>query len=209
MKGLALPQRREDLTVRLRIALPFLLALAALFGAAQSASAATLWTSTAHTVRVPIGTTTSLVSEGPVQLTNPTGVPAGTCGQWTLHGIVIRNDDTASAVQAVGGTTSDCTVPVTLTFTPPWTFTFTGTGTPGAGTTSFTGTLDNAQFDLTDGLYTNPAPVDFAATQPLPGTSPITLRFNDAGPFFGPTGAYFIDASFVFEGPATGWSLTN
>jgi len=184
---------------------------AALAFGATGASAATLFTSTAHTARVAVGAVASASASTPIILTSSTSA-INSCSGSTLNLQVTQNTDAGGVAATVtGGAFSGCS-PFSpgLTFTPPWRLTVTGNGTVVGANTQWNASFDNVRFDLNGGLYTGNLTTGVVAFQPTAGTSPLCIRFSDAGTLSGPlTGNGRIDGNFCFEGAAAGWSLTN
>jgi len=134
-----------------RLALP-VLAAAALLTSAGGASAATLFTTPAHTTRVTVGATASLLS-GTYNMTSGTEV-VQSCSSSTFNVRVSQNADTSVDLTVTSGAWSGCAVPITPTFPNPWRITVQGnSAVSGSSTVWPTTTLTNFTYDLFGGLY--------------------------------------------------------
>jgi hypothetical protein len=195
-------------------ALLFLSALAAtaLLGiGAGSASAATLFTTTAHTARVTVGAIA--VGTGTnVDLTSGTAV-INHCAHSSLNLLLDQNNDTAVVGTVTAGSFNGCNNPVTPTFlnggvTANWVLTVSGNSSLINDQNCWNASVDRVTFDLLGGQYAGNL-TGVTACQPTSG-SPLTLRLPSAGSVAGPlTGNGRIDGSYVFTGAAAAYSLTN
>jgi hypothetical protein len=188
------------------------LAAAVLGIGASGASAATLFTNTAHTTRVSVGTTATATSEGNIDRTSGATL-LNRCPHSSLHLVVEENSDTRVSIGVVASTFSACTGigAVTGVHTPPWTLTITGTGTMIGGSTAYAATVHRVTFNIVGGLYAGNLETGVTATQPTAATSPICVDLNAAGTVSGPlTGDGRIDGKYCLtSGAASAFSLTN
>ena len=176
----------------------------------SGASAATLFTSTAHTTRVSVGTTADATSVSPIDLTSGSQL-LNRCHS-TLQLALRENSDTRVAIAVTGSSFSNCSGigPVTGTHVVPWTLTITGTGRVVGSFWDYSATADNVVFDLLGGTYTGNLTSGVTITQPLVGTSPICVDLLAAGTVTGPlTGNGRIDGRYCLTGAAAAFSLTN
>jgi hypothetical protein len=193
-------------------ALLFLSALAVvvLGVGASGASAATLWTTAAHTTRVAVGATGDAINSGAIVMTaNGTNV-VNSCNASTLHLVVGENTDTRVSITATGGTITSCTnFPLTPTFSPAWKVTVTGSSAVIGANTVFTSTVHNFAFDLVGvGLFAGNLETGVTATQVTFGTAPICLTLSSVTGLIGPA-EVTLDGRYCFEGAAAAWSLTT
>ena len=187
------------------------LAAAALAIGASGASAATLFTSTAHTTRVAVGTTAVATSVGNIDLTSG-GALLNRCPHSVLHLVLAENSDTRVNVSVTGSAFFACSGlgAVTGTHVPPWQLTITGNGTMVGGFTAYAATAHRVTFDILGGRYSGNLETGLTITQPTVATSPICVDVNNAGSVSGPlTGDGRIDGKYCLSGTAAGFSLTN
>ena len=186
------------------------LAAAALAIGVSSASAATLFTSTAHTTRVSVGTTWDATSVGTIDLTTSPNVKANTCHSVLAGSVTANNMTTGVSLQVTSGT-FNCNNRVVTPTGFPWTLTISGNGTVIGTNTAYTAALDLVHFDVdTIGTFRGNLTSGITAVQPNSGTSPITITAATAGGWLAaPIPGATIDGSYRFTGAAAGWSLTN
>jgi hypothetical protein len=192
---------------------PALIAAMVVGVAGSSASAATLFTSSAHTTRVTVGATAGLTTTAGYFLTYGTST-IYSCASATLNIAITQNSDAGVAATATGGTWSGCSLSVVRTF--PWTLTVSGTGTVVATEQVWsTAAIDNYRSDFLGGFYqgTSVGPVQRLTTgiswqQPIGPTAPLCLVLNGAGTLIGPlinNGSF--TGRYCFEGAASAWSM--
>jgi hypothetical protein len=181
---------------------------------ADTASAATLFTSTGHTSRVSVGSTGS-ISTTSVRLTSGTsGSTVEACSNSTLNLTVVQNNDTRVVLAVHSGSFTTCspfpTIQPTFSGTStPWTFTVAGTGTVSGTRTQWATSLDGMSYDFGGGNYRGNF-ANLTAWQRTASPSPVCIEFASAGSIVGPlTGDGRLDTTYCFEGGAAGWSLTN
>lgn len=185
------------------------LAAAALAIGASGASAATLFTTTAHTTRVTVGATATATSTTPIVLTSG-ATKINTCTHSTLHLVLVQNNDVEVVGNVVAGSFTPCLNPVTGNFTTPWGLTVSGTGTMDGAFTRWNARVNNVSFNLLGGTYTGNLTTGITVTQPTVATSPLCLHAANAGFVTGPlTGDGRIDGTYCFSGTAASFSLTN
>jgi hypothetical protein len=184
------------------------LAAAALAIGVSSASAATLFTTAAHTTRVSVGATLSATVLPTLDLTAG-GVVQNSCTAGNFDIIVGGNNDASGVdLRVVSGSIGPCdSRAVTPTF--PWTVTITGNGSPNGTNTTWNATVHNSAFHVAGfGLFTGTLSTGVMALQPTVGASPVTLNLANAGParnhVLGLDG--FIDGNIRVNGA---FSLTN
>jgi hypothetical protein len=183
------------------------LATAALGIGASSASAATLWTTNAHSARVTVGSTATADVIGNLDLTLPTGTVANRCTGGDLGVTVEENSDVRVSLNVTSGFFTGCTAGVLPTF--PWTLTVTGNGTVVAPNIRWAAIVDHVAFDIAGfpGVFSGNLTTGVTAGQPTSGTTPITLNLADAGSASNPNvGTGFIDGNIQLT---SAWSLTN
>jgi hypothetical protein len=187
------------------------LAVTAMLGVGVGgASAATLFTSGAHTTRVTVGATADAVATQPIVLTSGT-TPINVCNNGTLHLVLDQNNDVNGVVATVtAGSVTNCSpAPATVTFATAWRLSIPGASTTVAPNLRWAATVANVAFDLAGGLYTGTLTTGVTAVQPEATNVPLCLEVADAGELAGPlTSNGRIDTKFCFEGAATNWSLT-
>jgi hypothetical protein len=193
------------------------LAAAVLGVGAASASAVTLFSTTAHTVRVSNGAVGDATSVAPLDFTTTAGVLIQRCTHSNLA-LVVRDNGAASGVVAMT-VTGIAIAPGCVgtlgqpsgTHFPPWVFTVTGHSTMIGTQTDWVGTLHNIALDTpTLGLYTGNLTTGVTFTQPTVATSPICIDFNAAGTLRSQFAApMLIDAKYCLTGASAGWSLTD
>jgi hypothetical protein len=192
------------------------LAAAALAIGVSSASAATLFTTTAHSTRVTVGATGVVTSERSIDLTSAAspGTAINSCAHSSLHVLLSENTTARTTFTVDASSFTDCTGmlgPVAGTHGTPWKFTITGEGTMVGAQTSYTAALHNLVFD--DGAqatFTGNLTSGVTVTQPTSSAAPICVDLNAAGTVSNPTlGGGLIDGKYCFTpGAAAGWSLT-
>jgi hypothetical protein len=181
---------------------------------ANTASAATLFTSPAHATRVSVGTAASISTTSWRWTSGTSGSTFEACSGSTLNLNVAQNNDAKLILAVSGGTFSGCSpfpavTPTVSGTSSPWTFTVSGTGTVSGTRTQWAASLDSMSIDFGNGNYRG----NFAALtawQPTASPSPVCIEFASAGSLVGPlTGDGRLDTTYCFEGPAAAWSLTN
>jgi hypothetical protein len=190
--------------------IPVLAAVALGIGA-SGASAATLFTSTAHTTRVSVGTVADATSVAPIDLTSGSSL-INRCQHSTLQLRLEENSDTRVSIGVTGSSFSSCSpfASVIGTHSPPWTLTISGTGRVIGSFTDYSATADRVAFDLAGGLYTGNLTTGVTITQPTATTSPICVDLNAAASVAGPlTGDGRIDGKYCLTGAAAAFSFTN
>jgi hypothetical protein len=201
--------------MRLRM-LPLIpvLATAALGLTANGASAATLFTNTAHSTRVTVGATASISSANWRWTSGTSGSTMETCNASTFSLTLVQNNDNKVIGAVNGASFTGCAPFPTLTPTfsgtsTTWTFTIDGTSTVSGTRTQWTAALHNFSFDFGNGNYRGNI-ANLTAWQPTASPSPVCIEFASAGSFVGPlTGDGRVDTTYCFEGAAAAWSLTN
>jgi hypothetical protein len=183
------------------------LAATALAIGAGDASAATLFTSGAHSSRVAVGTTFHATSTGGRVTSSPLS-PASTCtGVSTLQLDVRENSDTRVSLTVTSGTFSGCDNATTGTF--DWTITITGNGVVSGANTVYVTTQHDVRFDVAGHGFFGDTDRVGAATQPTVGTAPICLNPPTPGGLLARIPQAFFDFKYCFIGGAAAWSLTN
>ena len=196
--------------IRTLLLVPVLAAAALGTVGAGGASAATLFTSTAHTTRVTVGATAVATSVAPFDLTSG-GTLILRCPHSTLHLVLAENSDNRVDLSVTGSAIFGCVGlgAVTGTHVPPWTLTITGTGTMVGGFMSYAATMHRFAFDILGGQYAGNLE-GVTVTQPTVATSPICVDLNNAGSVAGPlVGDGRIDGKYCLTGAAAGFSLTS
>ena len=175
---------------------------------ASGASAATLFTSAAHTTRVAVGATASATLTAPLVWTS--GATAiNRCTHSTLHLTVAQNNDTAVVGNIVAGSFSPCNSPLTGNFATPWKLTITGTSTMVGAFTRWNAAIDNISYNQLGGTYSGNLTTGVTATQPTTAAAPICIHLATAGSVSGPLGSFNLDGSYCLSGTSTAFSLTN
>jgi hypothetical protein len=202
--------------MRIRAVLFMSVLAAAVLGAgAGGASGATLFTSTAHTARVAVGTVASAAGTN-IRLTSGSAT-IEFCESSTLTLSLVQNNDNKliGAIGSTGANTFSACAPiasVTPTFTgtsTPWTLTVDGNGVVSGTRTTWTATVDSVSVDFGGGNYRGNLE-NVTAWQPTATGSPICLEFDASGTLIGPlTGNGRVDGQYCFEGGAAAFSLTN
>jgi hypothetical protein len=188
-----------------QLALVFLAAISGI--CASSASAATLFTSAAHTSRVPVGTTFQATSPGVSVTSSPLGLTATCTGDSTLQLAVRENSDTRISLTVTSGTFSGCDNATTGTF--DWTITVVGNGAVSGTNTVYTTTQHNMRFDVAGrGSFTDTAVIG-SAHQPTIGTAPICITPPSLFDLLARIPQAFFDFKYCLTGAAAAWSLTS
>jgi hypothetical protein len=191
-----------------------LLAAVALGLTANAASAATLFTTTAHTTRVSVGTAASVSTTSWRLTSGTTGSTTQTCGASTLNLTVAQNNDNKILAVISGALFTSCApfpsiIPTFAGTSTTWTLTVSGTGTVSGARTQWPAALHNLSYDFGNGNYRGSF-ANLTAWQPTAPPSPVCIEFASAGSIVGPlTGDGRIDSTYCFEGGAAAWSLTN
>jgi hypothetical protein len=177
-------------------------------GLSGGASAATLFTTGAHTTRVAIGATQSLTTTTPWTYTSATSV-LNSCSNSTLQLTLFQNTDAAVVATVTGGTFTGCTpFAPTGNFGTPWQLTVSGSPTTTGDITRWAASLSNVSFNLAGGTYTGSFTTGVTARQ-TGSSGAMCVDFNDAGTVSGPLSSNFrVDTSYCFEGAAATYSLT-
>ena len=185
-----------------------LLAAAVLAVDASGASAATLFTTAAHTTRVTVGTTAPATLANGLVITSAS-TPIYTCLHSTLHLTVAQNNDAPLVGSVVGGSLSPCNVPMTGNFATPWRLTIAGTSTMVGGFTRWNAAIDNVSFNILSGTHSGNLTTGVTATQPTAAAAPICISLVAAGAVAGPlTGDGRFDATYCLSGTSAAFSLT-
>jgi hypothetical protein len=195
--------------MRLRtLALTPALAFAMLSISAGGASAVTLFTSAAHTVRVPVGATATLTAQN-WQISSG-AVPFATCTHAQVNVRISQNNDTLAIADTIGGSLTGCgSFTATPTFLTGSRITFgahlsspplTAAVTRWDGYVVHTGIFGPTYTgDLTGGITTTRTPGSTPTCVTLAGARTLTTSSPATG---------FITANFCFAGTAASWSFT-
>ena len=207
------------------------LAVSAAFLGAGSASAATLYKTTAKTTLVPVGTTftatqpfydiTKGINPTPEQSWTQTRAPGptNTCSNASINFKVTQNS--AGTVKAVP---TGATFPLCAPRTTKWSgsagqeLSVTGSSTANGTESAWLGTKLNFAWSLPEvgeewhvtftGATGSPPAKGIFVQQPTVGKAPISINFANAfvpGSVFAAQGT--ISAKFIFTGEAAAWSL--
>jgi hypothetical protein len=180
----------------------------------SGASAATLWTTPAHTTRVPFGSTAVATSEGGITLTSG-GFVVDSCLHSSLAMTLMENDMTGVALTVTTSSFSGCAGELgTITGTHGtalWRLTVKGSGTVSGTTTVFASQFDNVVFDAgAGGTYSGTLTTGVQASQPTAGGAPICVTLVNAGPGGGTGITGTMDGKYCFTGGlGATWSLAN
>jgi len=192
-------------------AFTFTLALsvgAAMAAGAGAGDAATLFTTSAHTTPVSVGSAISASATSPFNITSATSLFTS-CASSSLSGTVTQNSGGTVVGSITSGSLSSCT-PFTwvATFPTAWALTISGSSTTVGGTTVWSSVaLHNLRFDLNNGPYSGSLAGGISARQ-AHASGPICLQFADVGTITGPlTGNGRIDTNYCFRGPSANYSL--
>jgi len=194
--------------MRIRAMMFALAATAAMGIGASGASAATLFTTSAHTTTVATGSAVSATATSPVVLTSATSA-LNTCSSSSLAGTVTTNSGGTVAGNITSGSVSSCApFSAGVTFPSAWVLSVTGSSTTSGSTTIWSNvTISNVRFDLNNGPYSGTLSGGITARQPHSG-GPICLQLSDSGTLTGPlTGNGRIDTNYCFNGAAANYSL--
>jgi hypothetical protein len=176
--------------------------------AAESATAATLYTTAAHTTEVAVGTTAGMTNTTPVVLMSATS-PLNTCNSSTLSMTVGHNSGGTVTATISSGSFSAC-APLALigTFGTPWRLTISGLPTTSGSTTTWAATVTGVSVLLGGGTYAgNLNSVGVSAHQ-TGFSGAVCLNFSDAGTLVGPlTTNMRVSINYCFEGSAATYSL--
>jgi hypothetical protein len=184
---------------------------------AGGASAATLFTTNSHLVRVSVGSIADATSIAPLDVT-----VAGTLAIRCTHSsLTLRVDDNGQTSGRVAITVTAATVApgcaggqLALTTTTPWLLTLRDHSTMVGAETVFRATLHGFRMDAqgVPGLIAGNLESGVTAVQPTATTFPISFVFDNAAGASSPTvGQVQIDARYVLTGDAVAatWSLTD
>jgi hypothetical protein len=196
------------MTRRALLLLPALVSTLMAVGVGE-ASAATLFTTAAHTTRVTAGATKTITETGsPFRLTR-SGATIDTCTHAQAHTVQNRNDDVLVADTIVAAAFAPCNSPFTGNFSTPWKITVSGTGTTSGGFTRWNAAIDNVSFNFLGGTYTGNLTTGVTVTQPTATGAPICIHLNAAGSVSGPlTGDLRFHSTLCYSGAAALYSLT-
>jgi hypothetical protein len=195
--------------MRIRALLTLSALIACGVGACNS-SAATLFTTTAHTARVTIGAT-AVATGTNIDLTSGTAL-INHCAHSALNMTLAQNNDTTVVGTFAGGSFNGCNNPITPTFVQngaptAWVLTISGTSTLINDQRCWQTQLHDVTWDLLGGLYSGTLS-GMTSCQPTSG-SPLTIKLLSSGTISGPligNGRY--DGSYIFTSTASAWSLT-
>jgi hypothetical protein len=190
------------------VSIPAATALAVTLGLSGGASAATLYTTGAHTTQVAVGATAGATNTTPLVFTSATS-PLNTCSNSTWGLRVDQNSVGTVIATVTSGTFTNCSpLPFSATFATPWKLTVSGSPTTAGGVTSWAASLANVAYDQGGGLYHGSLTTGVTARQTGAGGA-TCLAFNDAGTLTGPLSSNLRwDVTYCFEGVASTWSLT-
>jgi hypothetical protein len=177
-------------------------------GVTSVASAATLYTDTAHTTAVSVGSTASIANTTPWVWTSVTST-LNTCTTSTIGLSVDQNSGgTVTATFTSGTPFTGCSpLPIVPLYTTPWTLTISGSPTTTGDVTAWRASLTGFRFVLGGGSYSGDIETGVTARQ-TGADGHVCLNFDHAGSFSGPlTANGLIDANYCFEGGASSWSL--
>jgi hypothetical protein len=193
--------------IRALLFIPALAAAALGIGATGASAAPTLFTSTAHTSRVPVGATATATATTPILLTSGS-TTINTCTHSTLHLRVTANNDTQGVTGTIyAGFLSPCNSPITGNF--PWHLSVSSNGAFSNDFFRWDGAVTGFSFNLLGGVYTGNLTTGITVTQPT-AASPLCLHLNKARSVAGPlVGDGRIDGTYCLVGSASGFSLTN
>jgi len=172
----------------------------------DSASAATLFTTSAHTTTVSVGAAASATATSPLVLTSATSV-LNTCTSSTLNMTVDQNSGGTVSALITSGSYAVC-APFSMSFTGTSKKIITGSPITVAGMTFWTQvTVKHWALDLFNQNYTGDIVSGVTVSQPH-ASGPMCIRFSDAGTVSGPlTGNGRLDGNYCFTGASSGWSL--
>lgn len=173
---------------------------------AGSAFAATLYTTSAHTKAVKVGTTATGTS-GVVSLYS-SGSKVNSCKSSTLKLKLTANSGGTVAAEITGGSFANCSLATTVD--APWTpgLQITGSGTPGGSGTSYAATVGGVAVTFAGGKYTGNLTTGVTALQPTKGA--LQLQLVNAASLSGPlTSDGTVTATYKLTGTAAKYSLGN
>jgi hypothetical protein len=176
--------------------------------AVSEASAATLFTTAAHTTRVTVGATKTMTTTRDLTLTSG-ATTIMKCTHLTAHTRQDRNDDALILDTVHAGSFGPCNSPITGNYSPPWKITISGTSTTSGGFTRWNAAIHDFSFSLLGGTYTGNLTTGVTVTQPTLTGAPICIHLNAAGSVSGPlTGDMRFDSTLCYTGTAAAYSLT-
>jgi hypothetical protein len=190
------------------------LAVALLGAGVSSASAATLFTTSAHTTRVTVGATASATATTNIRLTSGTsGSTVNNCNNSALSLALRQNNDTKVIGAITAGSFSNCAPFATVaTFSgtsSQWTLTVSGNSTTSGTRTQWAASVDSVSVDFANGNYRGNFG-NVTAYQPTATGAPLCLEFASSGSLVGPlTGDGRVDGTYCFDGASAAYSLTN
>jgi hypothetical protein len=174
---------------------------------ASAAPAATLFTNTAHTTPVAVGTTASATNATPIVFTSATSA-LFSCTASTLSLTLDQNTGGTVIGTFTSGTVTGCSpLPLTPLFTQAWKLTISGAPTTIADVTRWPASITGVHFLLGGGTYHGNLETGVTARQTGAGGH-TCLDLNDAGQLAGPLSTNMrLDTSYCFEGTASAYSL--
>ena len=204
--------------MRIRAMLFMSLAAMAVVGiGASGASAATLYTSAAHTTTVSLGATLSATTTTPpkgIRLTSGTAT-VNNCTHATINGTVGANTGGAIVIDFGSGAFSGCNI--ATTFAGAWALDIFGSGShgtsqSGAASLLWPATFTNVHMIFGGGTYQGNIVSGEGGTitmsQGTTSGTGLCLNLSNAGTLSGPlTTVGKIDSQYCFTGTAANWSL--
>ena len=174
------------------------------------ASAATLFTTPAHTTRVTVGAVGSATAT-PLALTSGSAT-IGLCGDARMTFTITQNNDAAVIGNVTNGALSVCSgfLGDTPTFSTPWRLTVTGSAIVSGTRAAWPAALYGFSYDLLGSYSSGSLTKGVTAAQPVAGTAPICLELVRASFLSGNLyGNGLLDGQYCFIDGAASWSLTN
>jgi hypothetical protein len=203
-------ERNDAMRIRALLFTPVLVAMAVLGLGASAASAAKLYTNSAHSAFVPVGTTATGTSSGVALLSGSTVVNSCTSSSLTLsltdNGSVSR---TVSANIISPSTFSGCRLATTANVATPWRLSVTGAHTVVSGVDIFSSTAVRAvSVTFAGGTYTGDLTTGVTAQQPDAARAPLSLVLDRASRLSGPlTSNGQVTGTYTLTGTAAAYSL--
>jgi hypothetical protein len=195
--------------VRAVLLTPVLAALAVAGIGASTASAAGLYTTTAHSTLVPVGTVGSATA-GVITLTSgPAPTTINTCSSASLTLSVTTNSGGTVVLDVTAGTFTGCRLPMTANATTHWRITITGDCIP-VGTDSlwYGTTISGVSVTFGGGTYTGSLTSGVWARQDTTAKAPVRVELVNAARVAGPlTSDAHLWGSYSLTGTAAAYSL--
>lgn len=182
---------------------------ASAFATAGTASAATLYTTPAHTTLVPVGTTAIATLESPDIVFNGPITNSSTGSTVSLS--LTQNSGGVVGANVIGGTfTGGAPLSGMPNFNPPWQVVVSGSSSTSGSALVWPASVNNVSFTFGGLPVTGNLTSGVLAAEPSAAGAPVSLWLDNAGTLSNPLlGSGTVTGQYVLAGPAANFSLGN